>query len=115
MFILDLLKLKKPEKYITSIQRNYKYRQINIAILGGATVWPYAGISVFPEKGSAIFWHNTFTDADPDEYTQHTACPVLLGNKWIGNKWVGYNAQWNQLKCDLYPFVGFPAIASYAQ
>merc|ERR1712173_236754 len=70
-------------------------------IIGGATVWPFAGISVFPEKGSAIFWHNTLTDSEPDPFTQHTACAVLLGNKWIGNKWVGYNAQWNQKNCAL--------------
>jgi len=74
---------------------------------GGGTVWPYAGISMFPEKGSSLFWYNTFTDSDPDILTQHAACPVLLGNKWIGNKWVGYNAQWNKKKCDLFPSTPF--------
>ena len=81
--------------------------------LGGATVWPFAGISVFPEKGSALFWHNTFTNQVPDMFTQHTACAVLVGNKWIGNKWVGYNAQWNQTKCALLPY-GFPPIHPYS-
>ena len=84
-------------------------------ILGGATVWPFAGISVFPEKGSAIFWHNTMTDSDPDEFTQHTACAVLYGNKWIGNKWVGYNAQWNQKNCALDFWTGFGSIQPYMQ
>ena len=88
---------------------------LNFYILGGATVWPYAGISVFPEKGSAIFWHNTMTDSDPDEYTQHTACAVLYGNKWIGNKWVGYNAQWNQKNCALDFWTGFKSIQPYMQ
>jgi len=82
---------------------------------GGATVWPFAGISVFPEKGSAIFWHNTLTDSEPDPFTQHTACAVLLGNKWIGNKWVGYNAQWNQKNCALSHEEGFKSIRSYLQ
>ena len=84
-------------------------------IIGGATVWPFAGISVFPEKGSAIFWHNLKTDSEPDVLTQHAACAVLLGNKWIGNKWVGYNAQWNQKNCALSFDTGFGSIPTYMQ
>lgn len=68
---------------------------------GGATVWPNAGITVFPEKGSAIWWYNLRPSETPDHFTRHSACPVLLGQKWIGNKWVGYNAQWNGKKCVL--------------
>ena len=49
---------------------------------GGATVWPFAGVSIFPEKGSAIWWFNTKSDAVPDPDTKHAACPVLLGQKW---------------------------------
>ncbi len=49
---------------------------------GGATVWPYLGISVFPEKGSAVMWFNTRSDAVPDNMMLHAACPVLLGQKW---------------------------------
>ena len=84
-------------------------------ILGGGTVWPYAGISMFSDKGSALFWYNIFTDSDPDILTQHTACPVLLGNKWICNKWVGYNAQWNKHKCDISPGIPFTSILPYMQ
>ncbi len=65
---------------------------------GGATVWPRAGISVFGPKGAGLFWHNLLASGRPDEYTYHSACPVLLGQKWIGNKWVGYNAQWQSYK-----------------
>ena len=43
-------------------------------IAGGATVWPYAGISVFGKKGAALFWHNTFSSSIPDRYTRHVAC-----------------------------------------
>lgn len=77
---------------------------------GGATVWPYAGISVFPEKGSAVFWHNVRASDMPDTFTRHAACPVLIGQKWIGNKWVGYNAQWNKNNCGLQLFDGFKSI-----
>eukprot|EP00095_Tigriopus_kingsejongensis_P006819 maker-scaffold82_size396747-snap-gene-1.16 protein:Tk06819 transcript:maker-scaffold82_size396747-snap-gene-1.16-mRNA-1 annotation:"hypothetical protein DAPPUDRAFT_308081" len=48
---------------------------------GGATVWPNAGITVFPEKGSAIWWYNIRPSSIPDQYTRHSACPVLLGQK----------------------------------
>ena len=82
-------------------------------VQGGATVWPYAGISVFPEKGAGIFWHNLLRNNDPDTYTMHTACTVLLGNKWIGNKWVGYNAQWNGTNCDLSQYSGFVPLQPY--
>ena len=68
---------------------------------GGATVWPFAGVSVFPDKGDGILWYNLFRNKDPDIYTHHSACPVLLGTKWIGNKWIGYNSQWDTAKCSL--------------
>ncbi len=64
-------------------------------------MWPNAGITVFPEKGSAVWWYNLRRSDRPDYFTQHAACPVLLGHKWIGNKWVGYHAQWDGRKCAL--------------
>ena len=66
-------------------------------------MWPYAGISVFPEKGTGILWHNLIRNGRADVYTKHASCTILQGNKWIANKWMGYNAQWNGTKCDLYP------------
>lgn len=69
---------------------------------GGATIWPYAGISVFPEKGDGIFWHNLYKGSQVDYFATHKACSVLLGNKWIGNKWIGINGQWNISGCSLY-------------
>ena len=49
---------------------------------GGATVWPFVGVDVFPEKGSGVWWFNTLSDSLPDVETKHAACPVLLGQKW---------------------------------
>ena len=65
-------------------------------ILGGATVWPYAGQSVFPEKGNGIYWHNLLKSKSVDYFVTHRACPVILGTKWIGNKWIGYDPQWKE-------------------
>ena len=67
-----------------------------IIFLGGATVWPNIGVSVFPNKGDGIYWHNLFRNGDINWNTKHKACPVLLGNKWICNKWIGFNSQWSQ-------------------
>lgn len=80
---------------------------------GGATVWPYAGISVFGRKGAGLFWHNVFPSDMTDSYTKHAACPVLLGQKWIGNKWVGYNGQWNRRHCQIHPTEMFRPIRSF--
>ena len=63
--------------------------------LGGATVWPYAGVSVFPKKGDGIYWHNFDRNGKIDILSLHQACPVILGSKWIGSKWIGFQPQWN--------------------
>ena len=60
---------------------------------GGATVWPFIGVSVFPEKGDGMYWYNMFRSKAPDYQATHKACPVILGAKWICNKWIGYKAQ----------------------
>lgn len=76
---------------------------LDAPIAGGATVWPFLGVSIFPEKGSAAFWFNLKSDGRPDYLTLHAACPVLLGQKWIGNKWIGYTPQWKNRPCALSP------------
>lgn len=60
---------------------------------GGATVFPYLGISVYPKKGSALFWYNLFKSGQGDLLTKHAACPVLVGSKWIANKWIHERGQ----------------------
>lgn len=49
---------------------------------GGATVFLEMKISVMPQKGTALFWHNVRRNGDPDMNTQHAACPVVSGIKW---------------------------------
>jgi len=70
-------------------------------VAGGATVFPYAGVSSFPEIGDGIFWKNLLKNEDADVQTMHKACPILEGIKTIGNKWIGYNNQWSSHPCGM--------------
>ncbi|XP_048579532.1 prolyl 4-hydroxylase subunit alpha-2 [Nematostella vectensis] len=55
---------------------------------GGATVFPYVGARILPQKGDAVFWHNLLRSGDGDFRTRHAGCPVLSGIKWVANKWI---------------------------
>uniref|UniRef100_A0A2D4PBE0 procollagen-proline 4-dioxygenase n=1 Tax=Micrurus surinamensis TaxID=129470 RepID=A0A2D4PBE0_MICSU len=54
---------------------------------GGATVFPDFGATIWPKKGTAVFWYNLFRSGEGDYRTRHAACPVLVGCKWVSNKW----------------------------
>jgi len=49
---------------------------------GGATVFTSLDLTVYPEKGSALFWYNIKSNGKVDRRTRHGACPVLVGTKW---------------------------------
>lgn len=68
---------------------------------GGATVFPYLGLKVFPEKGKAVFWYNLFKNGEGIYDTRHAACPVLVGDKWVANKWVHERGQEFRRPCSL--------------
>lgn len=66
---------------------------------GGATVFPRAGVTIWPQRGSAAFWWNLYRSGVGDENTRHGGCPVLHGSKWISNKWIHYNDQFQRHQC----------------
>lgn len=74
---------------------------VNDVELGGATVFPDLGLSLWPKKGSAVFWYNLFKNGEGDVRTRHAACPVLAGTKWVSNFWIHERGQELTRPCDV--------------
>lgn len=70
---------------------------------GGATVFPKLNLSLWPKKGSAAFWYNLDPNGEGNDFTQHAACPVLTGSKWVSNKWIHERNQEFRRPCGLQP------------
>ncbi|XP_063444802.1 prolyl 4-hydroxylase subunit alpha-2-like isoform X3 [Mytilus trossulus] len=68
---------------------------------GGATVFPYIGVKIFPKRGMAAFWYNLYKNGDGIYDTRHAACPVLVGTKWVSNKWIHERGQEFRRPCGL--------------
>lgn len=49
---------------------------------GGTTVFPEINVTVFPQKGSMLYWFNLHDDGKPDIRSLHSVCPVLNGDRW---------------------------------
>ncbi|KRK01951.1 prolyl 4-hydroxylase subunit alpha-1 isoform X2 [Drosophila yakuba] len=55
---------------------------------GGATVFPEINVTVFPQKGSMLYWFNLHDDGRPDIRSQHLVCPVVNGDRWTLTMWI---------------------------
>lgn len=53
---------------------------------GGATLFPETGLSVFPQKGNALFF--VYPTPTRDTKTLHSGEPVTLGEKYVATKWL---------------------------
>src|SRR4051812_1727350 len=59
---------------------------------GGETVFPEAGISVAPRKGSALYFEYGNSAGQLDPLSLHAALPVLAGEKWVATRWMRQRA-----------------------
>ncbi len=55
---------------------------------GGSTRFPILGLEVMPQKGGAVFFHDTDEMHEPDRKTLHAGSPVVAGVKYVANKWL---------------------------
>lgn len=60
---------------------------LNQVEVGGSTVFPRIGLELEPVARSAVVWYNKLRNGTNDPLALHSACPVLLGSKWIATKW----------------------------
>ncbi|XP_061394316.1 prolyl 4-hydroxylase subunit alpha-2-like [Musca vetustissima] len=68
---------------------------------GGGTGFTFLKLLVKPRKGSLLFWYNLHASGHEDYRSNHGACPVLKGSKWIANIWVRERDQFLTKPCDL--------------
>ena len=70
---------------------------------GGKTVFTKTGpgVSISPQKGTGAFWYNLKRNGKSNNKTEHAACPVVLGQKWVSNIWIHEHHQEFNRKCTL--------------
>ena len=61
---------------------------LNDVKAGGATVLPDINLSVYPKKGSALYFSYFNSKGQVDPSTLHGGAPVVEGEKWIATKWI---------------------------
>mgnify|MGYP003402374973 FL=1 len=59
---------------------------LNTPEAGGTTDFPGLGLSVRPERGSALYFEYS-GQGRPDVRLRHGGMPVIQGEKWIATKW----------------------------
>ncbi|CAG2176441.1 unnamed protein product [Oppiella nova] len=69
---------------------------------GGVGVFPELNVTVWPTKYSTGFWYSFDKSGQLDRHMHHSACPILVGHKWIANKWIHSEGQEFRKPCDPY-------------
>lgn len=57
-------------------------------LVGGALVFPTAGLRFEPERGKLVMWRNTNLDGTLAKESSHASLPVMAGTKWSLVTWV---------------------------
>lgn len=65
---------------------------LNDVEAGGETVFPKAGISIVPKKGSAVYFHYGNSIGQVDRMSVHSSVPIKKGEKWVATKWIRQQA-----------------------
>ncbi|WP_042168658.1 2OG-Fe(II) oxygenase [Paenibacillus gorillae] len=55
---------------------------------GGETAFPMLNISIFPNKGMAVYFEYFYNDHELNDYTLHAGTPVIKGEKWVATMWM---------------------------
>jgi prolyl 4-hydroxylase len=61
---------------------------LNNVTAGGATIFPNINLSIYPKKGSALYFSYYNSLGQVDANTLHGGSPVIDGEKWIATKWL---------------------------
>jgi prolyl 4-hydroxylase len=61
---------------------------LNDVTTGGATIFPNINLSIYPKKGSALYFSYYNSLGQVDANTLHGGSPVIDGEKWIATKWL---------------------------
>ncbi|KAI8045018.1 prolyl 4-hydroxylase subunit alpha-2 [Drosophila gunungcola] len=69
---------------------------------GGGTAFPQLKQLLKPKKYAAAFWHNLHASGVGDVRTQHGACPIIAGSKWVQNRWIRENDQSDRRPCEIW-------------
>ncbi|GGG67454.1 2OG-Fe(II) oxygenase [Paenibacillus radicis (ex Gao et al. 2016)] len=55
---------------------------------GGETAFPMLNISIFPNKGMAVYFEYFYNDHELNDFTLHAGTPVIKGEKWVATMWM---------------------------
>ena len=95
----------RPHKVGTRVATMVMY--CDVPEVGGATNFRNAGIHIVPKAGNAVFFSYMADGTMDNGFTEHSGCPVLVGEKKIVTQWMRkgvdkYNT-WDQWNTCEYP------------